>query len=504
MSHMRKKLSVVAELFFRKLPGVRLLLAVSAVAALFFLGTRGLYETTEGRYAECAREMAKAGSWLEPVLNGEAHWTKPPLTYLAIRVPYQLFGPTTWSARFYLVFCYLIAVWATWRLARLMWRDDAVARLCALVYASFGMAMLASQTTSTDYPLSAGVALAQVFFWEAFRARSRRAVYAMWFFLGGAFLTKGPPALLFLPAAIVTWLRLPKAERRACPLFSPLPILLFLAVGFGWYVLEACRHPGLLNYWWGDEVVNRSFSDKFRRNPEFYQNFVIYLPAVAFGTLPWSLWLIVRWRQLWQRIRLPSGLRGFWNGLSDESLWLMWSVAFPLGVFMLSRSKLPFYLLPLFVPFAVWTGKMIADVFGKEPWFAKRVLCVWYVTLLLFVFSKGAYVYYPSHRDMLTLYRRLTASGVQDASRLASLGDKPLNGLSYYFDREVERVPLEDVPGWAVQGGKRYLVCSAGRGDTVTACLTNRAVSVSAQKLTQKWALITVESSSVTNGNVKP
>lgn len=502
---MKKQGLGVVERFFKDLPKVRLLLLISGIAALFFLGTRGLYETTEGRYAECAREMAAAGSWLEPVLNGVAHWTKPPLTYLAIKIPYQVLGPTTWAARYYLLFCYLIAIWATWRLARSLWRDDSVARLCALVYASFGMPMLASQTTTTDYPLAAGVAVAQVFFWEAFRSRARRAVYAMWFFWGVAFLTKGPPALLFLPAVIVTWLRLPKAERRACPLFSPLPLLLFLVVGFGWYAWEAYRHPGLLNYWWGDEVINRSFSGKFKRNPEFYQNFVIYLPAIAFGTLPWSVWLMVRWRRIWQRIRLPTGIRGFWNGLSDEALWLMWAIVFPLGVFMLSRSKLPFYLLPLFVPFAAWLGKVLMDAFGKEPWFTKRVVALWCVTVFLFVVSKGVYAYYPSQRDMALLQRRLAqVAGVKDASHLASLGDKPLNGLSYYFDREVERVPMAELPRWVARGGRRYLICSAGHRGVVMQSLTNSLCSASERRLTEKWLLVTVENASATNSAVKP
>lgn len=66
---------------FIRLP---ILLAGALIAALIFHGTRGLYETTEGRYAECAREMAQSGSWLEPTLNNAPHWTKPPVTYWAI------------------------------------------------------------------------------------------------------------------------------------------------------------------------------------------------------------------------------------------------------------------------------------------------------------------------------------------------------------------------------------------------------------------------------------
>ena len=145
------------------------LLVWCLLAVCLFQGSRGLYETTEGRYAECAREMAREGSWLTPILNGEPHWTKPPLTYLAIAVPCKLFGPTTFSARLYLIPCYLAAVFAAWWLGRRLWRDPEMGRVCAMVCAASGLSLLASQTTSTDYPLATAIALSQAAFWEAFR-----------------------------------------------------------------------------------------------------------------------------------------------------------------------------------------------------------------------------------------------------------------------------------------------------------------------------------------------
>ena len=58
--------------------------ALAFVVAASFQGSRGLYESTEGRYAECARETLASGDWDDPILNGRPHWTKPPLTYMAI------------------------------------------------------------------------------------------------------------------------------------------------------------------------------------------------------------------------------------------------------------------------------------------------------------------------------------------------------------------------------------------------------------------------------------
>ena len=52
--------------------------------AFSFQGTRGIYETTEGRYAECAREMVETGNYLAPTLSYRPHWSKPPLAYWII------------------------------------------------------------------------------------------------------------------------------------------------------------------------------------------------------------------------------------------------------------------------------------------------------------------------------------------------------------------------------------------------------------------------------------
>jgi 4-amino-4-deoxy-L-arabinose transferase-like glycosyltransferase len=189
----------------------------------------------------------------------------------------------------YLVPCYLAVVFAAWWLGSRLWRDPEAGRVCAMVCAASGLTLVASQAVSTDFPLAAVVALSQAAFWEAFRSRRPWAVYAFWLLTAVAFLTKGPPALLYLPAAIVTWLRLPREDRRQVRLFSPLALALFLLVGFSWYGWESWRNPGLLNYWVNDEVVNRSLSSKFHRNPEFYWNFVVYLPILLLATTPWNL-----------------------------------------------------------------------------------------------------------------------------------------------------------------------------------------------------------------------
>lgn len=454
-----------------------ILLAGGLVAAALCHGARGLYETTEGRYSECAREMAQSGSWLEPVLNGQPHWTKPPLTYWAIGVPCALLGPTTWAARLHLIPCFLVTVAAVWWLTFRLWGDRPSARMSATVYATSVLPLIASQAVSTDVMLTAALAVAQACLWEGVRKQTRVAVHLFWFFVGIAFLVKGPPALLVLPAMLVVWLRLPRQERRLVRLFAPTALAVFLVVGFGWYAFEAWRHPGLMGYWLKDEVVNRSLSDKYFRNPYFYYNFTIYLPVLVIGSLPWGGWLVFRWRALWERVRVPGGVRNLWAGLSVEAHWLIWATAFPMAVFMLSRSKLPLYVLPLFVPGAVAMGRVLLVAYGRETWFHKWALSTVCAVWVVFVSGKAVAGLLHQEKDMRQLHRTLTEQyGVNDPERLAIAGVKPLNGLSYYYDSVVKTVPLDELPVWADAGGERFLLCDPRKAVEAKRLLAGRAI----------------------------
>ncbi len=443
------------------------LLVLAFIAVTAFQGTRGLCKTTEGRYAECAREMTRAGTWLEPVLNGQPHWTKPPLTYIAMIAPFKVFGPTTWAARLYLIPCYLITIIGVWWLALRLWKSRECARMSALIYATSAFPMIGSHVISTDCMLTAALALTQASFWEAMRKQSRWSVHLIWFFLGIAFMVKGPPALLVVPAMVAVWARLPRETRRQVPLFSLSALMLFFVVGFGWYILEAIKHPGLANYWLHDEVVARSFTKEAHRNPQFYKNFVLYLPPLLLGTLPWSAWLIYRWRAVRDLILLSGAKKRNWKKLSDEAFWLLWAVIFPALVFAFSRSKLPLYVLPLFVPFAVAAGRMLFAIDGHKPWFSRYVLTALCVMFSFFIIGKAAAGVVLQEKDMARLHRRLTeVYGVVDPKSVAVFGHSHPNGLSFYYNYSLLLLSTEeDLDTWMKTEGSHILLCRNPRDE---------------------------------------
>ncbi len=485
-------------------------LACAFVAGCLFLGARGLYQSTEGRYAECARQTMETGHWLDPVLNGRPHWTKPPLTYLAIMGPMKVAGVNTWTARAYLVPCMLLAIYGVWLLGRHLGKDLRLGELSALVFAASAYPLAAGTVVSTDLPLTAFLILAQAYFWQAIRSSSLVSVFLMWFWLGLAFVTKGPPSLLVLPAIVATFFLLPREQRKALRLFNPGALALYFFIAGTWYVWEVNRNPGLLQYWLHDEVINRSMTDEFRRNPQFYMNFVIYLPVLLFGCWPWGGWLIYLQRRVWWSKLVScfaggAGLRAWsWPALcanvrewTIEVKWSVLAFGLPLLVFFLSRSKLPLYVLPLFGPLSVFIAAGLLRAFARDTsrllkWATVLAVSVW----ALFVVVKGVLPYFPGDRDMKVIYAAVVKQ-VPDiqTDRLAVVCGRPLNGLQFYFQKELTCLDSKgtaEIAQWAKSRGavEKFLILRPAQKGNVEKCV--RPASVAFSPLTDVWVLARV------------
>ena len=178
------------------------------------------------------------------------------------------------------------------------------------------------------------------------------------------------------------------------------------------------------------------------------------------------------------------------TGFSDEALWLVWAAAFPLSVFVFSRSKMPLYVLPLFVPAAAGLGRLLMGIYRPCMWFSKAAHLTACAALVIFVVGKAGMPLYPSIRDMSRIHTALTEQcGVRDPSKLAVLGDKSPNGLCYYYDYNLTNVSLDQTAEWADKGGERFLLCGSGWAE-VRQRLGSRAFTEHA--LTKRWHVICV------------
>jgi 4-amino-4-deoxy-L-arabinose transferase len=415
------------------------LIVLSLLVAFAFQGSRGLYESTEGRYTESAREMVRRGNYLEPTLAGRPHWTKPPVTYWAIAAGLRVGGVNGWGARLPNALAFVLTVLLVAGIGASLW-DPATGVVAGLVYLTSIFPAAGATVVSTDTLLTFFAVLTVFLYVRAWRsedrARTRWWIRAMWVAVGLGFLTKGPAEILPL-MAIFAFDRL---GSRRVPLLDPLGLAAFAVVGLSWFAAVNLRHPGLVRYFIDDEVVGRTLSNEFHRNPEWYKPFLIYLPILLLGQGAW----LVPFARLFARERLASP-RGLWARIrrADAASFLLLWLLIPAAVYWVSRSRLPLYVLPLFPPLALAVARALVRRDGAAAVTRALRVAIPSAAVLVLLKALSAYAAPVSSSDMLPLHRAIVREA-GPAAEVRTLDKDPLYGLQFYLDGPLVRMARGD------------------------------------------------------------
>jgi 4-amino-4-deoxy-L-arabinose transferase-like glycosyltransferase len=417
-----------------------------AILALFLglvlLGHRGIWDPDEGRYTNVALNMLDSGDWLNPRRNEEVgHWTKPPMTYWTIAASVGVFGANAWAARLPSALSYLLCVWLVWRMGKRM--SPGSETTAALAYATMLLPVGTAHLITADYVLTAFSTLAMHGFVQArFGAeRPRLWIATVWIGFALAFLTKGPPALL--PMLALVAFDIAMRGRGHHRVFGLTGIVLFALLALPWYVAVIVNHPGLFEYYIGDEVVNRVTTNEFGRHGEWYGWLQVYVPTLLVGTLPWTPALL-RWVR-----RLPSDLRRWWGDSAQrfaDGPWLMLAlwVLLPLIVFCLARSRMPLYLLPLFAPLALLVGmQRQREGRGLPKW---QWLAAWAALLVGLQVAVG---FWPTHKDASKWADEIRKrAGGRPVPEVVFVEDMTRYGLHVHLGTgtHIEKIALEPLP----------------------------------------------------------
>jgi 4-amino-4-deoxy-L-arabinose transferase len=361
-------------------------IAFGLLLGFAFQGTRGLWSPDEGRYTVAALQMLDTGNYLAPAYSpDEVNFSKPPTTYWVIAASMKVFGRNTWAVRIPYALAFLLTLLVLHAMGRRLVPEKPW--LPSVVYGCAAAPFLAGNIVSTDAFLTLCEALAMLgFLRAAFDENERgrkRYVMLMWLGWGLAFLTKGPPGLMPLLAVIPFIVR--RDGWRGLGRFFPLGgVVLFLLVGLSWYLVVVVRYAGLLDYFLHQEVYNRVFTAAHKRNAGWFGWIKIYLPVLAIGLLPW--WpaagrVIRRW---------TSAERWSAKGSPNVELFLVLWFLVPFVVFCLVQSRLPLYMLPLFVPLSLLLALELRDRIDLRQRKQQLLLAAWMVVLLA---AKGIAAY---------------------------------------------------------------------------------------------------------------
>jgi len=354
------------------------LICLGLLLGFAFQGTRGLWSPDEGRYTVAALQMLDTGNYLAPAYSpDEVNFSKPPTTYWVIAGSIKLFGRNSWAVRAPYALAFVLTLLILYAMGRRVLPEKPW--LPGLVYGCAAAPFMAGNIVSTDAFLTLCEALAMLGFVRAAftqdAAACKRDVLLMWAGWGLAFLTKGPPGLMPLLAAIPFIVRRDGwgGLRRFFPWSG---IVLFLAIGLSWYAVVIVRYAGLLHYFLHQEVYNRIFTAAHKRNAGWFGWIKIYLPVLGVGLLPW-------WPAVGRVIRRWTSA-GRWGAKADagiELLLVLWFLV-PFVIFCLVQSRLPLYMLPLFVPLSLLIALELRERVDLRRPRQQLLLAVWVVVLL--------------------------------------------------------------------------------------------------------------------------
>lgn len=403
-----------------------------------FQGKRGIFESTEGRYANVAYVMLKTNDWVHPKLNLEQPlWTKPPMYYWTIALSMKTFGQNTFAIRFPGALSFLLTLILVFQLGKVFF--PLRPWLPSFIYATSFMPFAASNAISTDGLLclfeTAGMTcFAFIFFTPLSRKKGVFISLAGSVCWGLAFLTKGPPALLPI-FGLMLFLVLDQQSRKSIKIINLfVGIVVFILLASSWFIFVIKENHSLIKYFLNEEVVNRVASNKFNRNSGFWGGFITYIPTLLIGSLPWIFYPL---RGLYSSVKkMPYNLKGINASQNRENLFFLSWLFIPLIIFFIAESRLPLYILPLFIPLALIAAKEIPlNLFERKP--IKFLLATWVILLISFRGISGSFDF---PQDSRLLAEKLKNLCPPNCSEIVFVDTKPQYGLSIYLDIPIEKV----------------------------------------------------------------
>ncbi|MEH6406928.1 MAG: glycosyltransferase family 39 protein [Leeuwenhoekiella sp.] len=309
------------------------------------LGSWGLTESSEARYAEISREMVLSGDYLHPTLLGIQHYHKPPVAYYITTLGYQIFGINEYGARFFMGIALIFQLFLVFKIAQLIYRDDKKAFASAIIYFSFPIVLIATRNLTTDAYLMTFV-IWSIYLWLQYKNTAKVAfLYGFYTVLGIAFLTKGPVALIPGLIFIGSWKFFNK-EKFRISIHTIIGSLLFILVGASWFVAIIIDNPQILNYFIDEQIINRvAAAEKFHRSEPIWY-YLITAPVIG---LPWLFFIVY---DFIKRRKIIWGEKSVMRILAVTVLVI-------LILFSLFSSKLILYIMPAYPFLALLGGGLI-------------------------------------------------------------------------------------------------------------------------------------------------
>ena len=358
---MARKQATQTERWSPPLAGLAVFLLTIAVCGLR-LGSPGLIEPDEARYAAVGQAMWTGGDFVTPRLNGFVYLDKPPLLHWLTALSIGLFGPHEFAVRLSSLLAAAAGVALTYAFGRRVFGHHA-GIASAAVLATSALWFAVGRTIRYDMLLTLAVTATIWWAWlgsEGGREGRRYYCYAA-VAAGLGVLVKGPIALALPVFILLPYFALTRrlSSLLQVPWLAVLGIL--AAVTAPWFALCEHANPGAIRFFLLHENLARVKGeiDAGHQQPWWYLG-----PILLGACWPWTLFLPGA---------VLDGVGGRRHGEEPQRracvLWLLW-VAVPLVFFSLSKVKVVTYILPCLPPVGLLIGRYVSPARRRGLWAA--------------------------------------------------------------------------------------------------------------------------------------
>ncbi|HEY9652669.1 MAG TPA: glycosyltransferase family 39 protein [Coleofasciculaceae cyanobacterium] len=327
-------------------------LFVFFVAALFLwgiaLGNVPLRDWDEATRALVAREIYRTGNWLYPTLQGQPYLLKPPLMDWLIALSYKIGGVGEFTTRLPGAVLTACGVPLLYLLARELFREQLPAIFSAGVYLTLLPVVRHGRLAMLDGMAVSFFLLSLLCLLKSYL--DRRWALGVGFGLGLIAFTKG---LLMIPlgAIAVIFLLITRQFLILRNAYFWLGIILGNLPVVAWYIAQ-WQHYGttfLQVHFQGQGLERISEGVEGNSAPAWY-----YLLELLKYTWPWLLFWPGGLYLAWKKRRTHWGI-----------LILLGTVGY-LGIISLMRTKLPWYIMPLYPFFTLAVAVQLSQLWQKN------------------------------------------------------------------------------------------------------------------------------------------
>ncbi len=319
------------------------LLTIVLFCAIMFLslGRDYLYDWDEGIYATIGREMSTSSHLLTPTWNGELWLEKPPLIGWVSTIGMRLLGETELGARLFMPIFACLTLYAIFRLGEKIGGTLMGAMSMALL-GYFNLFIARARALNTD-----GILLAAIT-WTCWLVVSNAPAWVVGVIMGLGVMAKGASGILSILISLPFLLK----KNRT---YLKILILAFLITIVPWHLYQIIVNGyAFISPYFLEQVLRRATVPiEFHMESRwFYFNFI---------SKDLGIGIII--------VSIMGYLLLFKNWIKEKNnmniFMIMWWAVIPLILFTLAKTRLSWYILPVYPSIALSIGYIIRQ-FAKE------------------------------------------------------------------------------------------------------------------------------------------